>query len=666
MHSHPDPHQPDLSPRNALWIKAAGVAVIAWTAFATLVGHYRALGPAGLDPSWRWAVNQAHEAGWIFGRDIVFTYGPLAFLMWPLDISSNLLIANLFLLIVQVIFALSLTFIFLREKSLPPLFSFTLLYMVAFATGLQVEGFLLIVTGLLVLIAVTENLSLPLALASSISAILTMVKMSLGVAATIILAAGIVTALFAFRRPSRFLVPLLGFPLTLVALATVYFDSGSSFMLWLSNSLEIVSGYSEANSVIGPSSQTLIGVAVVASWFAAMVLVRRDPRLLSWFLIMAPVVLIQFRLAFVRQDGHQLQFLPFVLTAVGVSALLNRRLTALGAHCAVAVLLLTVGALSGLSQLFAMGRSPAEVVTGGCGRAAISNLIHFRETRDRLAVESESNLESLQLPEAWNKILRGSRNGLGILPWEIQYCPANDLQWNPTPTLQLYSAYTRSLDLHSARHYSSDAAPQFIINELTPVGDRHQMLDAPATWRALLVHYRARDEWVESGMGGVLLERRASRPQIFYEEFAQSNLVLEGPAIRVPRSDHLAFAELDVRLNALGRLQKSLFRVPKIDIVMHHASGHISTRRLVPGTAINGVLINRFPRDGVGYIKLWQGLPDDPVIRFSISGPGSPLFHRTISLTWRNLEFFAPTEPSPGVPPRTGPQGTSPGSGGSQ
>jgi hypothetical protein len=37
-------------------------------------------GIQGIDPSWKIATTLALENGWVWGEDIVFTYGPLAFL----------------------------------------------------------------------------------------------------------------------------------------------------------------------------------------------------------------------------------------------------------------------------------------------------------------------------------------------------------------------------------------------------------------------------------------------------------------------------------------------------------------------------------------------------------------------------------------------------------
>ena len=76
---------------------------------------------------------------------------------------------------------------------------------------------------------------------------------------------------------------------------------------WLRLSADIASGYSVAASILGAPSQVAVGLAVVLAVLAATVLVRRhSPHLVLGVLCVLPL-LIQFRLAFVRQDGHELQ-----------------------------------------------------------------------------------------------------------------------------------------------------------------------------------------------------------------------------------------------------------------------------------------------------------------------------------------------------------------------
>jgi len=144
----------------------------------------------------------------------------------------------------------------------------------------------------------------------------------------------------------------------------------------------------------------------------------------------------------------------------------------------------------------------------------------------------------------------------------------------------------------------------------------------------------------------LLLERREDPPQWEFEEVARNTVVLEGGSIPVPESNHLVFADINLRLNGLGRIQKTLFRVPMVVLLMTHESRHISLCRLIPGTAENSVLINRFPRDFRGYRRLWRGVIDDPVVRLAVSGQGTSFFRPRAAVTWRELRIASPRSPS--------------------
>jgi len=632
------------------WFRfGAGYLLIAILSLLTLYSVYRPLGPPGIDPGWQWAVNQAHDAGLVFGRDIVFTYGPLAFLMVPLDVSSNLLVANLFLLAVQALFTAALVALFVRDRRVSAVAIFAILFVIAHHQGLAGEGFFLLVVGLLALLGVFEDRRLPLAAAAALAAILLLVKMSLGVASLAILAVASIVARFFYRRPYRLALALLAFPVTLIILAVPLFDRPGTFFQWLRLSAQVVSGYSVANSITNAVTnagvQVAVGIITVAAWIGMSVVLRNDRRLLACNLIFAPVVLIQFRLAFVRHDNHQFQFIPFMLALIAISSLFAHRRRLIGAHVAAFSALLIGGALTDLVDPVARGLVPSNLLSGGSGYRALSQLVHIDKTRAALAVESAASLEPLRLDESVTELLEGSQNGVGTIPWEIQYCPANGLEWNPTPTLQFYSAYTRDLDLWSAEHYAGGGAPQFIINSFSAVGMRRQLFDAPATWRTIFLRYKLRSIGWEPEPA-LLLERRQDPLKGNFEDVSRSTVIPGAASIPVPDSDHLLFADIDLRLNALGRIRKSVFRVPMVVLVMTHASGHVSICRLIPGIAGNSLLVNRFPRDFRGYRRLWQGIPDDPVVRVAISGDGISSFRPTTGVTWRELRIASPTQQS--------------------
>jgi hypothetical protein len=174
---------------------------------------------------------------------------------------------------------------------------------------------------------------------------------------------------------------------------------------------------------------------------------------------------------------------------------------------------------------------------------------------------------------------------------------------------------------------------------------RRQLFDAPTTWRTVFLTYEMRSAgWEPEPV--LLLERRRRPLESTFNEISRSTLVAGGASIAVPTSEHLLFADIDLRLNGMGWIRKSLFRVPMVVLVMSHVSGHVSVCRLIPETARNSVLVNRFPRDFRGYRRLWQGILDDPVVRVAVSGDGTSSFRSTAAVTWRELRFAPPTPPS--------------------
>jgi hypothetical protein len=327
-----------------------------------------------------------------------------------------------------------------------------------------------------------------------------------------------------------------------------------------------------------------------------------------------------------------------MLALISISALFAHRRWQVAAHAAAFVVLLIVGAITNLVDPVTRGLAPTNLFSGGSGPSALSQLFNIQETRAALALKSATNLELLRLGDDVRELLERSQNGVGTLPWEIQYCPANQLEWNPTPTVQLYSAYTGNLDLWTAEHYAGEDAPEFIINTFSAVGMRRQLFDAPATWRTVFLRYEMRSAgWKPEPV--LLLERRRTPLQSTFEEISQSIIVPGGPSIAVPSSDHLLFADFNLRFNGLGTFQKSVFRVAAVVLVMTHESGHTSICRLIPGTAGNSILVNRFPRDFRGYRRLWEGIPDDPVVRVAIRGDGTTSFRPTADVIWRELQI---------------------------
>ena len=611
------------------------MAAVIWYAVAQFPGRFVPLGPGGIDPAWQWVVNAAASLGIVFGRDLVFTYGPLAFLMVPLDVADNLAVASVFAIAVHLCLLWALM-AWWRRTHQPWWFAAGLVLLgLSPAVFMSVEGLWVATVAWLCLTAVEHELRWPAGIAAALAGVFLLIKTSLGVAAAATLGLALIGEWWLWKRPLRWPELVIG-AATFIGLATVLIGSPVAVWAWWQRTLQVLSGYSVANSIVGSLTGLLLGCGAVAVWAVVGWLGRREDRWRRWFLLTAPLVLLQFRLAYVRQDGHELQLFGFL------SGLLALAVVVAGSRWRARMAVAGVGAVLVCASLVAH-RTPGATATAvvraasaGRGVDTARSLLSWSSTRERLAAASQERLAELALPAQWHALMGAEPGPVGTLPWECSLAPANGMTWDATPTLQLYTAYTAELDQWSARHYEENG-PRWIVNEYVPVGQRHQMLDAPATWRALYRHYQPRSTATEPF--AVLLERREHPLEGELVEVSRTQLVLEAP-LSVPSSEQLLFAEFDLRLNLWGRLQSMLFRVPPVMLRLDHRSGRTTMYRMIPDTAANGVLINRFPgRYFERYLWLWSGRPVDEVVRLTVTGPGTRCFRRESTLIWRAMDL---------------------------
>ncbi len=592
-----------------------------------------ALGGPGIDSGWQWVVNVASQQDWAFGRDVAFTYGPLGWLASPQDFGLHLIMANCFRIGLQGVLVACGLMLFFREKNSAQIVVFASLWTIAGATGLRFEGFVVLVVGMALLTTLRMGRAWPAVAAGLVMGIVPFVKTSLGIAtaATVLVGLGLVLRRHGLKIP---LVTVVATGLAAASLAFISFPSTTVFRAWIDQALEVVDGYAAAASIIGPRLALITGALILAGVICGgLLLTRKIPDFGSAALILAPGLLITFRLAFVRQDGHQFLFVPFVIAVLGVASLALPRKPALGLLGG-GLALVVIGTVSGTLP-FGPAALPRVITLGHRGPSNISRLMHFQETREILSEKSRENLIPLRLPSAWTKVMARAPNGITVVPWELMYAPANNLPFQPLRSMQLYSAYTPKLDALTAKGLTGPNAPDFVLDDFAPVGKRRALLDAPQTWRTLFLDYRLERSAQDRHL--LLLAKRPKPLEHRWQILGTATLEVGGPGIRVPTSPHMVFAEIDAPLNLLGRLNKAFFRVPLLMAVYHRIDGTSSWARLIPATAQAGILVSHFPHTIDDYAGLWSGRGPVRVSRLQIAGPGERNYTGHFGIRWREL-----------------------------
>jgi hypothetical protein len=624
----------------------AKYAAIVFVVLVTFPGDYEPV-RTGLDPSYRYALNELAGSELVFGRDVAFTFGPLGYLLIPLDLDGNLQRAIVVWLAVHALFAACLVHAARSAWSTAQVVLFASTYTAAMMLGLPYEYHLLVVTGLLVVASLHGERSgaAPGGVAGALAALCLFMKFTLGVAALTIVLAGEVVRWSQRNRqwpPAQF-VSVAAYVASVALLTVVHFESPQNLLTWAATSFELAAGFSSAMSLPAHSSVLAAGVVVLLIvFFSVLRLMRGEPAVLIVGFIFSLAILLSFKHGFVRQDVHITNFFPFAIVVLGLLALVSRelksaRLLAVGVFASVT--------LAALAYSNAKILDPAGAFRAGLGMRGMSNLwalVTLADTRQYLEGESGAHLAANRLPEEWVSGIRQHGGSIDAFPWEITYAPANDLGWNPNPVLQTYSAYTATLDDMSAAKYGSEEAPDFVVAEFKNIDMRHPLLGAPATVRELLRNYTLVDGQTDPGR---MLLRRVEPRFAGPSMPTRAETVFMGEWVDVPRTDLLLFAEIELRLTLRGRIREALFRVEPVSIEIVYADGHRETHRLVPATARNGLLMNFLPTSLDDWAGLYLGSSRSRVARFRIGGTGALVYEPGFVVTWKAADYAinAPT-----------------------
>lgn len=453
---------------------------------------------AGLDPSWQAGLHLSTERGLVFGRDVVFTYGPFGFLGVPrLFFPITALLGLIYVAVVHA--GLCFTVVHLARRFLPAVVALIGAYVAVALVSLEpatVEAaeIVPIVMALWCVHAVSrgrrqhDNLRWwPWLLATAIAALQILVKFNTGVFCTVVLV--VTAALVMPRRGWRLPAVLVGeFTGLLVALWLFAGAPLTSLPNFLRQSTSLTSGYSAAMAFEDASrGWEYVAVLVLAILTIATILYagRRWPQH-RWVAVLAVVAVaeyIAFRRGFVRHDTHAVSF--FLAGAlIPLAIRWPKQATVVGLALS-GVWLLVLGAV--VDDPVGSVVDPTARVTA-LGDQAITMLSparrHRLEAESRTEIRATLNLGPRVLAEIGDKPVH-------IDPWETSAVWAYGFNWRPEPVFQSYLAYSPNLDQLNAEALAGPKGPERVLRQvpLPSIDLRHPLMEAPRAELALTCNY---------------------------------------------------------------------------------------------------------------------------------------------------------------------------------
>jgi hypothetical protein len=573
------------------WPAALIVAVLTWQVGMSPPGP-------GLDASWNAGLAMALEGGLQFGREVVFSYGPLGFLqnqfIWFGDLA---VLAFLFSATLYLAFGFAL--VWALRRTLPLLPSMLIAFLALGLLPLLDQPLLLAALAALALLEQERSprfLYAFVVLAATYAAVEALVKLSTGPVIVIVFLLALIGARARTLLLAGFLA-IFGVELLILWLATG--QSLGAIPDFVSNTLQVVSGYSTAmlRDAEVPAwkvtAATIAAALITFALIAASARVRfRDDRA-RWFgvAVVAATAFILFKEGVVRTDaGHlSLYFSSACVLWIAIPWGRSRWPVLLAGIAVIAALGIPVRP-TGMATNFDVA---ANVRYAG---EQVGTLVDGSR-REEISEDGRAYLQSIYVIDPRMLALMRDRT-VAVEPWEIAAAWAYDLDWQPLPVFQNYSAYTSELDRLNADAVASPDGPQRILREYAPLvypefptpnlDNRFAGWDPPEQARAVLCHFAP----LLTDSRWQVLRRVAdrcgrSRPLGSVEAG-------EGELVRVPDPgpDEVVYVRIDGA--AVGGLEKltTMFLHARIRRLVVDGGNSF---RLVPETAGDGLMLRSDP-----------------------------------------------------------------------
>lgn len=546
-----------------------------------------------LDQSYQVVLEYARIHDFQFGRDIVFTFGPLGFL--NAEVSQGLLLYN------RILFALAWsgmvawsTICLARQMSGPMKFVFLVWFLVYSHSG-GLHAFLVIAYGCMILMGeVWENKATAAAFLITF-ALLALNKFTFFMAVTVSIILCVLVQIGKRNIKSSFVI-MIFYGVVFIALWSFAGQHLENLLPWLRGSFEIADGYTDAMTIFPKVSVLTFSTVALLMFLAALLVVFQTARLnyssIGILLVTITNVFLTWKNGFVRADAHTMGFILFL--PLVFSVLLNEKLQKTmhrKPRLYVATFFMGVVLLCNWAADF---QSPGIMLT------KVIDWPSYMIGNSRLILHSftgrwENCFESLRMSQQMKQVpdLPIARSIVGKAPVDVinytQWAAlANNLNYHPRPVIQGYSAYTPYLQDLNLSFYQSENRPQYVLFRMETIDERFPALDDAALLPYILRNYKpvAKD--------GDFLVLQASpkiasgtKLTLFHEQ-----TVAFGEFFNLPvYNNDLLIMQVEVKSTFFGGLLKFLFQAPVLTMntIMN---GTKTSYRFIPAMAERGFVVS--------------------------------------------------------------------------
>jgi|CXWL01.1.fsa_nt_gi hypothetical protein len=609
-------------PQSPLPVRVA--RILGWPALYGLLAagafSWPSLPSHELDPSWRMALGYCFEQGMQFGREVVFTYGPLGFVMGKTysGLQCWSLIAG------QLVLALiAAGAILLPGRRLPGAgralyFGFFLLFGTGYEDALHILVIALL--GFELLRRVESSRPWRGGLIGGVLAGYAQIKFTDFLFATFVVVVVVAyTAWQGRRRAATGLALAYG-----GAYLGIWLACGQSLLnlpAYFYHSWQISEGYQWAMGFPTPAAalwKALVIVAVLAGYAALHLRLNpQKPRAVANAALLGAFLYLQWKHGFTRPDGHMLGFfICALLPLTAYPALLDDPARLRRTHRAVFIGAMALCLWGVENTLPGLVRRPLTIFqTKVVGN--INSLIHWQETREHYRNRLAQEQSDTALPRTRRLVGQAS---LDVLGHEQGIALFNGFNYRPRPVIQGYCTFTPALVKLNGDFFASARVPQFVLQKVQSIDGRLPAMDDARA--LLLLAHRYRFVHLEKEH---YLWQLAPGPfdpaTVEPKPLRTATLEINRPLPVEDLAGQPLWVRIDLQPSLLGKIRRVLYKLPQVMLSVQDVAGITRDYLLPLPQGRSGFIVNPLIEDQEDYRRFAANQLDKRVRALTLKIP---------------------------------------------
>ena len=587
--------------RNRLILLTLGCFLLGYCLLTLLPWQPAAYG-YNLDESWASAVHIAFRDRIQFGKDFIYTYGPYGFLRvasyyfpgtYGYSFGFSLLIA---IAAWAGFFRLVRYCVSRRDKSV--LFLIPILWFFPnMIVSIDSFQFAVLMLPLVLYFYVSKRITPALVLVLINASLASLIKQTYFLLAIAFIVLITIDEVGKLRRFPRVAPIYLAFIWVFWVFAA---QDVANIPAYISNNLQVVRGFSASMGTPGHLDEVLLYMFGVGTFLILVAFVEWRNR--HWWgmlptLGLAAVFFITFKGAFTRHDAHALQAtfnavpIMSIFTAVLWSSIknsawrvTNRIKLSLSLLLGFSALLMTIVSAIVLHHYIKLSLADYALNTINFNRERIPQVGRMLSGQSNALAIAEQGRAAIRA----DNVLPPISGTVDLYPNEMSTIFAYDLEYQPRPTVQSFSAYTPHLARLNRDHLTQSDAADNILFDLNPIDRRLPSFEDGLSWPEILTRYDITD--IENRY---LLLQRNAQPRQYQIKPTQSKVkVSMNEWFDVGDAQQPVWGEIDIHPNLIGKLTTAILRLPPLNMEIETADGLVTGYRTIGDIMSEGFLLS--------------------------------------------------------------------------